>query len=481
MQNSELIDLIKVHRNSDELDYSKIWSEGLFVFDTNVFLDLYRLPQSARKDLMNVLENESFKSRIWIGFQVALEFLNNRYEAISDQKNKFGAVRGLVSQALASQEEALVLLKNEIGKLKLKQRHSLIDPDSFLSEKNIKGSKKYLEDFLGELETLEKKQFDVNDHDDIKDFVLGLMKKHTGPALSRKEIEDAYKEGQTRYEKEIPPGYKDKKKEGSYFFQDKEYVRKYGDLLLWKEIIKKAQETNHKYIVLITGDIKEDWWAEKRGKRLGPRKELLNEIYTSAPSVEVFHMYDTSGFLQYAKDYLDSRIKESSIIEAKDLIHQNRLERNHEIGASLYLPEILRHVANQFGHNLKIGIGKSVYDLPEIVMEPSSIYSSVFEIFSNAAKFSSDKYVGIQAKEFDDFVQIRFKSRKSSKLSLTSDTYNNFSMNHEGSSGLRKIRNLLADVGADMHIKDTDRYFVVEFYIPQRVHTIVDAADYQFR
>jgi len=70
--------LIRIHRDPEQLDFKKLWAEGIFVFDSNVLLDLYRLPVSARKDLIGIFESDKFKDRIWIGFQVILEFLNNR-------------------------------------------------------------------------------------------------------------------------------------------------------------------------------------------------------------------------------------------------------------------------------------------------------------------------------------------------------------------------------------------------------------------
>jgi hypothetical protein len=115
----------------------------------------------------------------------------------------------------------------------------------------------------------------------------------------------------------------DIKKEGSYFFEDKEYVRKFGDLILWKEIIKVSNDKKLKYVVLVTGDVKEDWWEEKRGKKIGARKELLNEIYTQCPELDVFHLYNTSTFLKFAKEEIDKTIKDSSIIEALELINNN--------------------------------------------------------------------------------------------------------------------------------------------------------------
>ncbi len=75
--------------------------------------------------------------------------------------------------------------------------------------------------------------------------------------------------------------------------------------------------------MLVTGDVKEDWWEEKRGRKIGPRKELLNEIYTTCENLEIFHMYNTSTFLKYAKQEIDEHIKDSSIEDARKLIILN--------------------------------------------------------------------------------------------------------------------------------------------------------------
>ncbi|WP_426065396.1 PIN-like domain-containing protein [Flavobacterium sp. DSP2-3-1] len=49
--------LYKIHRNSNQIDFQKIWKEGVFIFDSNVLLDLYRLPESAKNDLLGVLDS----------------------------------------------------------------------------------------------------------------------------------------------------------------------------------------------------------------------------------------------------------------------------------------------------------------------------------------------------------------------------------------------------------------------------------------
>lgn len=319
--------LKKIHRNNDEIDFKSIWEKGVFIFDSNVLLDLYRLPVSAREDLINVFENDKFKDRIWIGFQVLLEFLNNRLEVISDQKNKFTQVKKIIQSTITQYEDNFSKLNSELKHLKLSQRHSLIDPEKYINDENISQGKNFLNEFIAYLDELEKKQFDVNENDIIKEKVLSIFSNKSGVAFDKESLEEIYLKGDERYKNQVPPGYMDIKKEGYYPYQDKKFIRKFGDFLLWKEIIEKCKTEKLEYAVLVTGDVKEDWWQKKRGKKLGARMELLNEIYSEANELETFYMYDTSSFLQYAKQEIDENIKESSISETKELIELSNQER----------------------------------------------------------------------------------------------------------------------------------------------------------
>lgn len=315
--------LYKIHRNSNQIDFQKIWKEGLFIFDSNVLLDLYRLPESAKNDLLTVLRNENFNNRIWIGFQVIMEFLNNRLTVIGDQKNMFSKIKILTEKLITEIDDLSTTYKTEIEKLKLTQRHSLINPEEYITTDNLKKTTDVYIMFLKHLEDLESKQNDVNDTDEIKELIINIFNNKIGESFDKHNLDLIYKDGTKRYESKIPPGFMDIKKEGSYFFEDKEYVRKFGDLILWKEIIKLSNDKKLKYVVLVTGDVKEDWWEEKRGKKIGARKELLNEIYTQCPELDVFHLYNTSTFLKFAKEEIDKTIKDSSIIEALELINNN--------------------------------------------------------------------------------------------------------------------------------------------------------------
>lgn len=75
-------------------------------------------------------------------------------------------------------------------------------------------------------------------------------------------------EGKKRYERKTPPGYKDAKL--------KDGIRKYSDLIWWKEIIRFSKESK-KNIILVTDDIKEDWWTAN-GSNYKFREELCKEF-----------------------------------------------------------------------------------------------------------------------------------------------------------------------------------------------------------
>ncbi|MFC5427639.1 PIN-like domain-containing protein [Paraburkholderia denitrificans] len=468
MSNENVAKLLKIHRGSEQLNFKDIWETGLFVFDANVLLDLYRLPQSAKNDLIGVFQNNRFNGRIWTGFQVALEFLSNRLDAIADQKAKFSKVRELVTKAISGYEVTGETLITELDQLKLKKRHSVIDPDRYITHENIKKSVRFMADFLTEIDRLEEQHADVNDSDPIKDLVFKIFDGKIGESFDQKKLDDICKEGDDRYKDKVPPGFKDEKKPGFYSFGGARYVRKFGDLILWKEIISKAQSEKLKYVVLVTGDVKEDWWAEGRGKRLGPRKELLDEIYRDAPSVEAFHMYDTSSFLQYAKTYLDDKIKDSSISEAEELIASNKLVRSFSPADSFSVREMIVTAA-QYSPELHIGFAESVNRLPPIRGNPGRFIRAVLEILANGFRHGTDRHVSVSAAQENGLLRLRFKNRKPLKAGFAPRWFSSRTKlfgGLEGKTGLAVVGQSLAEEGIDLEVVDTGGKFIVDLLIP---------------
>lgn len=402
------LDLLeKVHRSSDDINFPQVWKEATFVFDSNVLLDLYRLPNSATDDLINLFKSSIIHSKSWIPKNTILEFYNNRMSAISDQKNKFSKVDSLIDKAISGIDDSLNELQVEIKKLMLEKRHSTIKPRKFLTDKNFESSKRFLIKFKSELEKLNKLQPDVHDKDEIMVQVKSIFKDRIGAGLSTKEISEIYKDGEIRFAKKIPPGYKDDDKKDDYIFRDFSYSKKYGDLILWKEIIEKCKSDKLKFVLLVTGDVKEDWWEKRRGKTIGPRKELLNEIYANCPDLEVFHMYDTSTFLRYAKDQLKANVKSSTIKEAKDLIEvQSKPQDN-------FLVKQLKDIQALIPCTYMLG--KSVKRIKHFNLKEDLTRQALIETASLAGIASLDRYVGVQAKPKSAEVSLQFRYRLISK------------------------------------------------------------------
>lgn len=401
-------EIFKAHRNLSEQDYSDLWNNALFIFDTNVLLHLYRLPESARNDFLNILSNEKIKTRIWLPFQVILEFTHNRLETIGDQKNKFFAVEEIINSTLDEIQKTTDFLSTKLNELQLKKRHSVIDPEKLLSEEIFKEPKLSLLNFLAELRDLDAKQPDVNDEDAIKNKIFDLFTDKIGKGLSLDELKKLYDEGESRYKENIPPGFKDKDKPGFYLFEDKKYIRKYGDLIAWREIINKASDEKLKHIIFITNDGKEDWWQVKRGKILGPRYELLNEIYFNADELKIFHMYDSYGFMKYSSQYLQINVKEQSLTESKDLIELHQTSQKGLENDVINVIEYFRQYSQYFGISLKFS---NLFVPIQIASIPINTIKAVLtEIFENIKIHSYEKTARIIFRHEDDYYVIRFSN-----------------------------------------------------------------------
>ena len=316
-------ELLKIYRDNQDLDFDKIWEKGIFFFDTNVLLDLYRLPISAKDDLLKILENKEFNKRICLPFQTLQEFLNNRQNVIREQKTKYNQVEQILEDTLVKYNSTMNELKKKLNDLKLEQKHSSIKPSLYINDKNIEAGSKFIEEFKNILKEQEAEQNDIQHKDELKDKILNIFNnKIQENPLFVNDFSKFYKEAEERYKQKIPPGYEDEKKEGVYTYKNNHYKRKFGDLFLWKEIMEIVKTKKIQYAVLITSDIKEDWIYKVKGQKAGVRKELLDEIYTNCPDLDTFHMYDTSSFLFSAQTYIDKSIKDESVEEAKNLNYE---------------------------------------------------------------------------------------------------------------------------------------------------------------
>jgi hypothetical protein len=278
---------------SGEID--RIWEKGIFVFDANSLLNLYRYSSETSKDFLQILNK--IKDQIFLPHQVGYEFHSNRHLVIQSINNSYDALISDTTKAVTDSFDQIVNNYSKHPVIQVKKLKELKD--------------KFLIEFKEELSKQNKLHVDYSLEDTFLDQITSLFEGKVGAEFSDSELEDIYNEGALRYNKNIPPGYKDsgKKNKGDRHL--------YGDLIIWKQLINFSKET-HQSIIFITDDRKEDWWQLEQGKTIRPRQELISEFYKET-GIRIL-IYSTDRFMQYAKKKkLVLDIKQKSITEIKDI------------------------------------------------------------------------------------------------------------------------------------------------------------------
>ncbi|WP_349663114.1 DUF4935 domain-containing protein [Cellulophaga lytica] len=280
-------DIFPGYSKKSDAEIKTIWENGIICFDANVLLNLYRYSNDTRKALLDLVKK--FSSQIYLPHQSALEYNRNRYEVIADQ------------------EKAYKEFTSKIGQIESDLQSTSKPP--FLSTKLHTSLKKVFKEVNSEVEKSIKKYCDFLQDDTIYTDLTSIFGNKITSEFTEEELKKIYEEGEKRYEKKIPPGFEDEK--------TKQGIRKYGDLVLWKQIIAIGKKEN-KPIILITDERKKDWWWKiKDGRNMGPRQELVEEMKKEA-KVD-FHMYSSERFLSYGLDHLKERVNRKALEEIKEI------------------------------------------------------------------------------------------------------------------------------------------------------------------
>lgn len=267
---------------------SKLWKEAVFVFDTNVLLNLYRYSAKTRNSLLESFDN--FKDRVWIPYQVAFEYMNKRCEVIYETVLRYDQFRKEIDSFTNKAVEILRLTSND---------------------EEISDLKRYLFKWLDNNKDTNLLVLSA-EKDEILEKILTIFEGRVGKPIEEAQLKEIKEEGKQRYEKSIPPGFKDDKKKNS----QEDDNNAYGDLIIWKQIMEYAKE-NKTGIVYVTHDQKPDWWNIVKGKTIGPRTELRKEFFTETG--QEFHMYSMHGFIHTYSKMNEYPIDKSAVDEVMGL------------------------------------------------------------------------------------------------------------------------------------------------------------------
>ncbi|PSH05729.1 MAG: hypothetical protein CXZ00_00895 [Acidobacteria bacterium] len=282
-----------------ETELQKLWGNCIFAQDANVLLNLYRYTSETRKKLIEILKK--IGSRLWVPHQAALEYQRNRLDVISKQRQAYTEIKQLLDDT-----------QNKLqSSLRTYTRHPLIDAKKIMAPINAA-----FEEQAKEIEKVRQHHPDLVERDEVLETLTKLLDGKIGPSYTEDELKQIYKEGEDRYAKSIPPGFMDAKSKAG--------DQKFGDLVLWRQVLDKAA-ADKKPVIIVTDDSKEDWWWKHEGKIIGPKPELVEEM--SSKAGVRFYMYRSDQFMEFAQKYLKQTIDRSAIEEIRSVRRSDEEER----------------------------------------------------------------------------------------------------------------------------------------------------------
>ncbi len=290
-----------------EHEFNELWEKGLFVLDANVLLDLFRYSDETVNTLIETIIN--LKNRVWIPYQVSLEYHRNLNEVLASQINSY--------------KKTIDTLEDFKKQLEAKRSHP------FLDKKLHQEIRDFCEKFDSELSKKKNEFEQLMTENPIKERISTLLDDKVGDELDKAKIEQICSDGAKRYAEKTPPGYIDSK--------NKQGKDAFGDLIIWYEIIEKAKRDDT-HIILVTGDVKEDWFLKHSGKTLGPRPELIHEFRNETK--KFFYAYPTNQFLEFSNIYFKSNINLQVIEEVeKVIVEEQKWSKTSNTSEEACIPE----------------------------------------------------------------------------------------------------------------------------------------------
>lgn len=309
-----IFDCDGAHRSPLAADYARVFQSGLVVLDTNVLLNLYRSNERTRQDTFAVLTK--LRDQLWVPHQVLAEFWRNReLKSVRHHHSTKAKETGTaLDKARRSAQDAV---ERWVKDVRLKQ-----DEDVTVKiDQGMKALARTLDDLREIIEGQAEKDALSGTAETHTDPVLTelepLLAGRIGAPLPSGEYDKAVQEAQKRADEEVPPGYED--------FRNKSPEQAAGDYLLWVQLLQEA-EARGCDVLLVTGDVKKDWWHTRDGDiPARPRVELVQELRERAGSR--LYMLTPAELLTRAEELLEGlQVDEDSVNDLEQLRGADREE-----------------------------------------------------------------------------------------------------------------------------------------------------------
>ncbi|MFA0715876.1 PIN-like domain-containing protein [Vibrio splendidus] len=237
----------------------------LIFLDTNILAYLYKLHANARKEFFDWAKTIKKQNRLFLPHWAANEYSNrvttNKLHDYTNRKKSSDNV---------SPDKAKKMYDT------LYEMASLFVDEEILASCNFPGDRtQFLDEFKNAINSLDtytsafKTQFKVGDiHKEIvENFSDIVLESNLSELCARAE-----QEGPSRFEHRLPPGFKD----------DTKNENRFGDLIIWFEILTKAHELEGTFdkVLFVSNDEKPDWVyapIQRANENKGQRKIVANK------------------------------------------------------------------------------------------------------------------------------------------------------------------------------------------------------------
>jgi hypothetical protein len=324
----------------------------IIAFDTNILLNLYRYEKTITSDIISQIKSLKRNGffNVWLPHQVALEFNLQR-------KSTF-----------KKQERAIHSIENEFKSFK-----KTIEGLSKIGGKNseVFPLKKELGVHFDQIGNIIKshlpKENNVGNVDPVINHVYDIFDGVVGDSYSPEAMSNIEKEGEYRFSNNIPPGFDDDGKDITYSYSGTSINAKYGDLILWKQLIDQARK-EELTVVLVTGDVKPDWQSKEFSR---VRPDLITEF--KLKTGQDFYALTLPQFQHFFDSKLKRKLKEQTTNKIIELTTKDNAGWIDEILAAfkhfdtpLSLKAIYSYIANNsdrdFPPSWEVIIRRTIYN-----------------------------------------------------------------------------------------------------------------------
>ncbi|NNU78124.1 PIN-like domain-containing protein [Clostridium estertheticum] len=282
--------------------------QPVIVMDTNVLLGLYSFTPETIEDIIGSFENNL--NLFWLPKQVYLEYIRHYEEIRKREANRFQNLKEEICKALSDTIGVVSKNYSAYNKYKLPE----VDDSRNKLVENINSAMKTAKQDLEKLQVVHSKHISCisEQNDIIYKFVTNMQGVSCTDGFSMLELIDIYEEGEKRYKYKMPPGFTDINKPDKGEEYSDFVMRKYGDLIIWKEILRKIKDKDMN-LIFIENEVKEDWWnySKSRPKRIP--LILEEEFYKEAGNNSDFYMVTVDELISHFGNHLN--IQPNSILE----------------------------------------------------------------------------------------------------------------------------------------------------------------------